>query len=524
VNNVLVDLSVHIDSQACSVVAIHVNARNLKWTRPDKEPSPVCALFIPIGNAEREIDRTETILRNPDPQWVRFFQAAYLFRSPQPLHFFVYDANDSNSLIGDAQIDLHSLVSNIRKPTTLPLRNESISNPGSIVISIEQARFSNAVLEGVVHAAHLPRMRTFSQTCPFFVFNRDIAGESVDVFRSETMPKMTTGAWPSFRIPVQFLSGGDPDAPVRLIVKDDCSKKPPIEIGRLVTSANGLIRFSETKAVIPLVMGKDRKGSPSLQFEGQLTKQVSFVNYLQNGLSLDLITGIDYTRSNGDIRNVSSLHHVVAGRANVYENCIQVLGSLIGMYDTDQRFPLFGFGGEYHGQVDHCFPVNGHDADPVVVGLDGILQAYHDSLSTIKLSGPTWFTPLIRKATEFARQGWETHTYTILLIITDGSHQDIESTIDAIVEASETALSILIVGVGTADFDSMYTLDSDDKILRSTKGVPAKRDILQFVRFRDYERLPEASRNIRLSGALLEEIPAQVHSFCSTHGFSVDVA
>jgi hypothetical protein len=40
------------------------------------------------------------------------------------------------------------------------------------------------------------------------------------------------------------------------------------------------------------------------------------------------------------------------------------------------------------------------------------------------------------------------------------------------------AASVIIVGVGTADFGMMDALDSDDKLLRAPSGATAKRDIV----------------------------------------------
>jgi vacuolar-type H+-ATPase subunit F/Vma7 len=49
--------------------------------------------------------------------------------------------------------------------------------------------------------------------------------------------------------------------------------------------------------------------------------------------------------------------------------------------------------------------------------------------------------------------------YFVLLFITDGIINDLDATISEIIRASALPLSILIVGVGPADFSSMNTLD-----------------------------------------------------------------
>lgn len=77
--------------------------------------------------------------------------------------------------------------------------------------------------------------------------------------------------------------------------------------------------------------------------------------------------------------------------------------------------------------------------------------------------------------------------YHILLILTDGVVTDMADTREAIVRASYQPLSIIIVGVGNADFTDMQILDGDDGVLRSPKGEPVLRDIVQFVPFRDFK-------------------------------------
>ena len=59
------------------------------------------------------------------------------------------------------------------------------------------------------------------------------------------------------------------------------------------------------------------------------------------------------------------------------------------------------------------------------------------------------------------------------------------ATIAAIVAASRLPISIIIIGVGSADFSSMAALDADGKLLKSG-GETAIRDVVQFVPFREY--------------------------------------
>jgi Copine len=75
------------------------------------------------------------------------------------------------------------------------------------------------------------------------------------------------------------------------------------------------------------------------------------------------------------------------------------------------------------------------------------------------------------------------------LIITDGIISDMADTISAIVYASSLPYSIIIVGVGPADFSAMDALDCDTGMLRDKNGYVAQRDIVQFVPFRQFENV-----------------------------------
>ena len=80
-------------------------------------------------------------------------------------------------------------------------------------------------------------------------------------------------------------------------------------------------------------------------------------------------------------------------------------------------------------------------------------KAYRNSFQCVSLHGPTLFAPLIHAASQVATAcAVDTKAYVVLLILTDGVIMDMQQTVDAIVAATHLPLSIVIVGVGTADF------------------------------------------------------------------------
>jgi hypothetical protein len=96
-----------------------------------------------------------------------------------------------------------------------------------------------------------------------------------------------------------------------------------------------------------------------------------------------------------------------------------------------------------------------------------------------------------------------------------------DATIASIVAAADLPLSILIVGVGNADFSMMETLDGDEVRL-SYNGKPASRDIVQFVPIMEHA-IPNSSGRLvihqqTMAKALLEEIPDQLLLYMKLHG------
>lgn len=77
-----------------------------------------------------------------------------------------------------------------------------------------------------------------------------------------------------------------------------------------------------------------------------------------------------------------------------------------------------------------------------------------------------------------------------------------DETRDAIVQASKLPMSIIIIGVGNADFAAMEFLDGDASVLRSNTGEEAVRDIVQFVPFRDFRNVSICGRKHELTNNL----------------------
>ena len=207
----------------------------------------------------------------------------------------------------------------------------------------------------------------------------------------------------------------------------------------------------------------------------------------------------------GNPREPGTLHYLdPEGGKNDYEKAISAIGGTLANYDSDRKFPVWGFGAKFNGQIYHLFQC-GKDSE--ASGISGVLDAYHQTFSSgLVMSGPTDITEVISTAAAFAKSAHESamnsgrQKYTILLILTDGSVSDVDATAEALALISNSPLSIVIVGIGNADFSDMQFLDDESN---------SQFDIVQFVEFNKHKESHPSS----LTRTTLAEIPNQLVSF-----------
>lgn len=190
---------------------------------------------------------------------------------------------------------------------------------------------------------------------------------------------------------------------------------------------------------------------------------------------------------------------------------------------SEESFVYSGFGAKLppSGNISHQFPLNGNASHPYCSGVEDILFHYRNQVKTVQFYGPTNFAPVINNTSSIAGQFQDGRHYFVLLIITDGIISDMHQTKRAIINASGFPMSIIIVGVGNAEFDAMDELDSDEVRL-SAEGRYAERDIVQFVPLNKFLTKNGNVSNVKsqadLAKEVLAEVPEQLTSFMKSRG------
>ena len=240
----------------------------------------------------------------------------------------------------------------------------------------------------------------------------------------------------------------------------------------------------------------------------EITQNFTFLDFIKAGVRICMSIGIDFTGSNGHPLDDNTLHCLKGNKPNDYERAIRYCGDIVAYYDYDQLFPVYGFGAIVNSsnskEASMCFNINFQD-NAEIYTINNVINTYHDCIQNDKLTfaGPTEFAPIIQAV--ISKIDNDILNYYILMILTDGVIDDLQETIDCIVAASLLPLSIIIVGIGNADFKKMEILDGDEVPLVSSSGQKRMRDLVQFVPFSKY-----GNDEKKLASEVLAEIPKQM--------------
>ncbi|KAL2299872.1 hypothetical protein Nmel_012725, partial [Mimus melanotis] len=481
--------------------------------------------------------------------------------------------------LGQAFVALGEVIGSQRGRLERPLTGVPGKRCGTILLLAEELSNCRDIVTMQLCANKLDKKDFFGKSDPFLVFYRSNEDGTFTIcHKTEVVKNTLNPVWQPFTIPVRALCNGDYDRTVKIDVYDWdrdgrclavltlCCFCSHDFIGEFATSYRELSRaqsqFTVYEVLNPRKKCKKKKyvnsgtglvlfhllcvsGGGSSRFDPlclQVTllsfsveSEFTFVDYIRGGTQLNFTVAIDFTASNGLPSQPTSLHYASPYQLSAYALALKAVGEIIQDYDSDKLFPAYGFGAKVppDGKISHQFPLNNNMENPSCVGIEGVLESYLQSLRTVQLYGPTNFAPVINQVDcltpvrclrdpipfphRTAAQVTDGSQYHVLLIITDGVISDMLQTKEAIVTASSLPMSIIIVGVGPAEFEAMEELDGDEVRL-SSRGRYAERDIVQFVPFRDY--VDDSGNQVlsmaRLAKDVLAEIPEQLLSYMKT--------
>lgn len=532
--------------QTTSIVELSISCTNL----PDcdiitkSDPQVIVYLLDITGkNKLSELGRTEVIQDNLNPRFVKKVFIQYHFEQIQRLRFEVYDIDPigGNDFLGAADMTLADIVTTRGGSyKQLLVDGPSRNKKAHLIVDVEELTSCKQVTTYRLSAVDLPPSfcGLLNPSAAVHIYRSNEKGTLTIVHRSKAVPRTCNPNFKTFTQKLVTLCNGDLDRNIRFELIDHRLNLDR-NLGFFETTINALKsghRSNTSGQMFNLMRGKSNQvvttnSSKVTIHDFKMIQQASFLDYIRAGAQIHFVIAIDFTASNGDPAYPDSLHHMdrMGRQLNPYESALLAVGKIIKPYDTMGLYAGFGFGAKLRGPncpPSHLFPLNGNDQHPYVRSIEDLLSVYKQKVKEVILSGPTNFAPCIAHCNNIARQFEDGNHYFVLLIVTDGIISDMMQTKKAIIEASKSPLSIIICGVGDAEFTAMNELDSDD-IVMTVDGKAAERDIVQFVpmnQFMPQSHIRQSPMDMLkaqqlLAEEVLREIPDQLTGYMVARGY-----
>ncbi|XP_074917448.1 copine-6 [Chelonoidis abingdonii] len=500
-------------SQPVALGASRVELRVSCWNLLDRDtltnPNP-CVVLKQLNEGQwTEVGRSEIMRCSLNPVFSHVFPLDYFFEEMQMLCFEVYDASGAedagfqdDAFLGEAECSLGQIVSQTKVTKPLLLKTGKTAGKSTITTEAEKVTSTNDFVQLEFRAQKLDNKDLFSKSDPFLeIYKVNSNNTEQLVMRTEVINNNLSPSWEPFRISLHSLCSCDPDKTIRCVVYDYNSSGKHDYIGEFMTTFREMQEVSsgkemEFECINPKYQEKKKHYTNSgtvVLTQCKVEKVHTFLDYIMGGLQIYFTVAIDFTASNGDPHSEHSLHFINPKEPNEYLKALSAVGEICQDYDSDKKFPAFGFGARIppNYEVSHDFAINFDPDNPECERISGVIEAYKRCLPQIQLYGPTNLAPIINRvlapASEEEGSG-PPMRYRVLLVLTDGVLSDMPATREAIARASRLPVSIIIVGVGNTDFSDMRALDEEDGTQESG-GERAVRDIVQFVPFREFKKV-----------------------------------
>ncbi|VDI27260.1 Hypothetical predicted protein [Mytilus galloprovincialis] len=472
-----------------SKIEILISCNNLADLDEFTKTDPMCVMSIKQFGQWKEYGRTEAIRNTLNPRFVSSFIVNLEPSVTQHLKFSLYDIDSRSQelkhhdFVGFTDVTLDKLLNYPKTvcTTSKNLRTAGDSRPrGMINITTEILKDSKNKVSIHAQGHKLDKKGLFSMNKPdvYLEISRSIENiVYLPVYRTEIVYKSTNPRWRPFEISLQKLCNTEWDRNIEFSCWHYSGSNYHL-IGRKITSLrdmNNQTMNGHYKEVPLSSPKKEKSGKKKPTYTGSLRfyqfrvdLHYTLLDFIRGGLELNLVIAIDFTASNGNIDEELSLHNISDIRDNQYLDAIETLGSLITQYNHDRQVTTFGFGAKWTNRdLPYCFPLTGDQNRYTVKGIKAVTEAYETAVCNLKFGGPTCVAHVIEKAANIAEReniSQNKQVYSVLLIITDGVINDLDRTIRRVVSVSHLPLSIIIIGVGPADFSLMGQFNSDREV------------------------------------------------------------
>jgi hypothetical protein len=308
-----------------------------------------------------EICRTEVVEDNLNPDFHTSFKVDYVFeKSNTILMIKVYDEDKKGSkdlndheLVGTSYLTIGQLMGAPSNVCTRALRKAGTSDDlGCVTLRAEEVCecLDTVTLQfGGLKLANKDGF--FGKSDPFLQIKRcNEDGSYTLVHKTEVVMDNLSPTWKEETLSVSMICNNDYHRPLRLQVYDWDKDGSHDDMGFVDTSLASLVAsVGRPEGRLKVLCNGKNAG----QLEAKVARvdkkeaEPTLATYMSAGLQLSLMVAVDYTASNGKTTDPASLHFLgpSGSGGNQYQQAIEQIGGILEPYDSDRKFPIWGYGG-----------------------------------------------------------------------------------------------------------------------------------------------------------------------------------
>ena len=225
-------------------VQLSVSCSSLLNKDTFSKSDPVCILFEKRSGKWAELDRTEMIHNNLNPQWQKKFTLDYNPQVPQDVKFEIYDWDTKTEktrqqdFLGSVEVSLQKVMAeNYGKNRKCQFLLQK-GGRGKITIMAEEINsYANAKIKLQFMAHNLDKKDFFGKSDPYYILRKKMPnGEFSLVYKSEFIENTLNPKWKAMEKTVSELCSGDDERELKIEVYDHDSRGNDDLIGLLTTN------------------------------------------------------------------------------------------------------------------------------------------------------------------------------------------------------------------------------------------------------------------------------------------------
>uniref|UniRef100_A0AC35TYP1 C2 domain-containing protein n=1 Tax=Rhabditophanes sp. KR3021 TaxID=114890 RepID=A0AC35TYP1_9BILA len=475
---------------------------------------------------------SENVSEQLHPGFEEVGKIKYKFELKQKLKLQIFavdlETNHDKYLIGESVITIQDLLAHGEGHITLNRDPQKVVNnqaPTVIHITIEKVNVEIASMirfegSGLCFLSNDPKHPSKSlQTNPYFIFkvvDKMNAMNNHMLYKSEHVKNSSKPHWKAFFVITKYMSLFT-DSMLQIIVMNYNPNEVDSIIGTCSTTFNDLLNGQALCFYLNRANGSKMHDMKVDVVEFRGFELPSFTKIISSKkLRLHTTIGIDFSAYNGIKTDKGCCHYINNGSLNEYQNVMKKTFDCISENDLNRK--VFAFGANLYpkGVRGSTIELLTNETANLKYFTDvgALNRSYskfvmsHNFGHQNDLSEVILQVKSMAKANETANPGT---VYFILVIYTNGCIRNGTSTINALVEASEWPVSVVIIPVqnSTHPFCDKY-LEEFDKLTWSHNkhqdNTPLRREVLTIVN-------PLAANTDNVSELMFRHIPRQVEEW-----------